>query len=177
MQFLCICFFSEIQDQVKLFKLFVRVKLMPFSLTAPFPLGPWFAPLEADLSGFVYAWAVVDMVSAVVLAVNPFVVIMDHNVRRRGPDAMKEGFYLSSLMLSQAIWIKLMETLVCGRAARAALMMIGGRMFAMAVQSVGEVYFMVAWLVFYFAARSKDGELEGRRFGRRDLEDCINGLR
>ncbi|KAG9445640.1 hypothetical protein H6P81_011768 [Aristolochia fimbriata] len=37
--------------------------------------------------------------------------------------------------------------------------------------SVAEVYFMIVWLVFYFSARTKEAELDGRRFGRRELED------
>jgi hypothetical protein len=36
---------------------------------------------------------------------------------------------------------------------------------------------MVAWLIFYFVARCKEADSDGRRFGRRELEGLIDGLR
>ncbi|WOL15946.1 hypothetical protein Cni_G24728 [Canna indica] len=174
-QFLCIWFFADVRDQNVLFKLFVKVKFMPFSLS---PVNPWPGPQDESLSGFFYVWALVDTVVALVFAVVPWVVIMDHDLRRRGKDVVKEGFFLVSLMPRQAIYIKLLETVVCGCFGRWVATMVGWwKLFAAAFLSLAEVYFMVVWLVFYFAARCKDGELIGRLFGARDLEDCLNGLR
>ncbi|XP_073111385.1 uncharacterized protein [Elaeis guineensis] len=173
-QFLCIWFFADVGDQNELFKLFVKVKLMPFSLS---PLNPWSGPRDEALSGFFFIWALLDTVVSVVFAVVPWVVIMDHNLRRRGRDVLREGCYLISMMPAQTILIKCFETMVCGNLGRRIAMMFGGRLFAGIFHSVAEVYFMVVWLIFYLAARCKDGELEGRRFGSQELEECINELR
>ncbi|URD77909.1 hypothetical protein MUK42_18705 [Musa troglodytarum] len=102
---------------------------------------------------------------------------MDHDLRRRGQDVVKEGFYLMSLMPTQAILIKFLEALVWGYLGAWTATMVGWKLFAAAFLSLAEVYFMAVWLVFYFAARCEDGELIGRQFGARDLEDCLNGLR
>ncbi|XP_073101995.1 uncharacterized protein [Elaeis guineensis] len=172
-QFLCVWFFADVRDQNELFKLFVKVKLMPFSLS---PLNPWSGPHDEVLSGFFFVWALLDAVISVVFALVPWVVIIDHNLRRQGRDVVREGCYLISMMPAQAILLKCLETLACGNLGRRFAMMVGGRLFAEVFHSVAEVYFFVVWLIFYFAARCKDGELEGRRFGRQDLEECINGL-
>ncbi|XP_038982891.1 uncharacterized protein LOC103703945 [Phoenix dactylifera] len=173
-QFLCIWFFADVRDQNELFKLFVKVKLMPFYLS---PLNPWSGPRDEALSGFFFVWALLDTVVSVVFALVPWVVIIDHNLRRRGRDAVREGCYLISMMPAQALLLKCLETLACGNLGRTFAMMVGGRLFAEVFHSVAEVYFIVVWLIFYFAARCREGELEGRRFGRQDLEECINGLR
>lgn len=170
-QFLCICFFSEIADQAKLFKLFIKVKLMPFSHSGGG--GLW----DPELSGFLFAWMVLDTAASLLLSVHPWVMIMDHNERRRGRDLAREGFYLVSLMPVQAFCIKCLETVLCGSLGRWAAVMAGERSIAGLLHSMAEVYFMVVWLVYYFTVRCKDAELDGRRFGRGDLEDCLSGLR
>ncbi|KAJ0967597.1 hypothetical protein J5N97_024514 [Dioscorea zingiberensis] len=172
-QFLCICFFSEIADQAKLFKLFIKVKLMPFSHSGGGGSGLW----DPELSGFLFAWMVLDTAASLLLAVHPWVLIMDQTVRRRGRDLAREGFYLFSLMPVQAFSIKCLETVLCGSLGRWAAVVAGERSLAGWFYSMAEVYFMVVWLVFYFAVRCKDAELEGQSFGRRDLEDCLSGLR
>ncbi|WOL04277.1 hypothetical protein Cni_G12998 [Canna indica] len=172
-QFLSFWFFADVQDQAQLFKLFVKVKLMPFLLS---PLNPWSDLDDEVLSGFFFVWALLDTVVSVVFAIMPWVVIMDHNLRRGGLDVVKEGFYLIMLMPVQAIWIKFLEMMICGNLGRLAAVMVGGRLFAGLFHAAAEVYFMAVWLTFYFVARGKDGELMGRRFGQRDMEDCFNEL-
>ncbi|KAJ8512980.1 hypothetical protein OPV22_003414 [Ensete ventricosum] len=172
-QFLSFWFFANVEDQAELFKLFVKVKLMPFTLS---PFNPWSGLQDEALSGFFFVWALVDTVGSVVVALMPWVVIMDNNLRRGGLDEVKEGFYLITLMPAQAIWIKFLEMMICGNLGTWAAMMVGGRLFAGLFHAVAEVYFMAVWLIFYFAARGKDGEMTGRRFGPRDLQHCIDEL-
>ncbi|KAL5998660.1 hypothetical protein ACLOJK_009604 [Asimina triloba] len=172
-QFLGLWFFSDVDDQFSFFKLFVRLKLMPFSVSSPWVRSRMVA--DADVSGFVSAWVLLDTFVDFVFAVDCWVAIMD--TRRSGQEIVREGFYLMSIMLNQAVRIKCLESLLCGSAVRWLLARIGGRLFSCFVLSMAEVYFMIAWLVFYFSLRCKDAHLEGRRFGRRELEDYINGLR
>ncbi|XP_043701934.1 uncharacterized protein LOC122652295 [Telopea speciosissima] len=169
-QLLGLWFFGEIEDQYSFFKLFVRLKLMPFSINFP-----WIRGFESEISGFLFTWFLLDVSVAFVFAVDCWVAIMD--ARRSGREVVKEGCYLISTMLNQAIQIKCYEAILCGSFVRWVLTRICGKLFASVFQSVVEVYFMVAWLIFYFAARCEDANSDGRRFGRRDLEDYINGLR
>ncbi|KAJ4971227.1 hypothetical protein NE237_004326 [Protea cynaroides] len=169
-QLLGLWFFGEIEDQYSFFKLFVRLKLMPFSITSP-----WIRGFDTEISGFLFTWFLLDVLVAFVFAVDCWVAIMD--ARRSGREVVKEGCYLISTMLNQAIQIKCYEAILSGPFVRWVLTRICGKVIASVFQSVVEVYFMVAWLIFYFAARCKDANPDGRRFSRRDLEDYVDGLR
>lgn len=169
-QLLGLWFFGEIEDQYSFFKLFVRLKLMPFSV-----MLPWIRGFEKEISGFLFIWFLWDTLVSFIFAVDAWVAIVD--TRRSGRDIVREGVYLLSTMLNQAIQIKCLEAILCGSFVRWALTRYCGKLFAAVFQSVVEVYFMVAWLIFYFAARCRVASTEGRRFGRRELEGFIEGLR
>ncbi|KAF9594774.1 hypothetical protein IFM89_034757 [Coptis chinensis] len=168
-QIIGVCFFGEIEDQHSFFKIFVRLKLMPFSITFP-----WIRGYELEISRFLFTWILSDTVVGLVFAVDYWVAIMD---ARRGREILKEGFYLLSTMMSQAISLKGYEAFFCSSYVRWVLTQIFGNLFASMFQSVVEVYFMVVWLIYYFSAKSKDASADGRRFERKDLEDYIDGLR
>ncbi|KAK9291602.1 hypothetical protein L1049_019551 [Liquidambar formosana] len=128
---------------------------------------------EGDFGVFVYV-VFGEIVVAFIFAVDSWVAIVDS---RNGGEIMKEGCYLISTMLSQAIHIKYLESILYGSFIRWVLSHACGKYFALVFQSVAEVYFMVAWHIFYFAVRCRDPNPDGRRFGRRDLEGFIEGLR
>ncbi|KAF7804442.1 Transmembrane protein [Senna tora] len=140
-QLLGLWYFGEIEDQYSFFKLFVRLKLMPFSV-----MYPWIRGFEKQISGFLFTWFFVDTLVAFIFSIDAWVAIVDS--RRSGREIVKEGCYLISTIS-----------------------------FAKMFQSTMEVYFMVAWLIFYFAARCRDANLQGRRFGQRELEGLIEGHR
>lgn len=169
-QLIGLWYFGEIEDQYSFFKLFVRLKLMPFSI-----MSPWIRGFEKEISGFLLTWFLLDAFVAFIFAVDAWVTIVDS--RRTGREIVKEGCYLISTMFNQAIQIKSMETILCGSAARWVLSRVFGKFLAAIFQSTVEVYFMVAWLIFYLAARCKEAHSEGRRFGRRELEGLIDGRR
>ncbi|EOA28893.1 hypothetical protein CARUB_v10025139mg [Capsella rubella] len=134
-QLLGLWYFGEVEDQYSFFRLFVRLKLMPFTV-----MPPWIRGFEKEISGFLFAWFLLDTLVGLILAVDAFVAIVDS--RRRGREIVKEGKSVASV-----------------------------------IQSALEVYFMAAWLLFYLSARCKDAHAEGRRFGRREMENLIDGLR
>ncbi|CAN1274713.1 hypothetical protein LINPERPRIM_LOCUS15487 [Linum perenne] len=138
-------YFGEIKDQYSFFKLFVRLKMIPFSVTSP-----WIQGYEKEVSGFLFTWFLLDTIVGLILAVDAWVTVVDS--RRNGREIVKQGCYLLSTL-------------------------IVGKYLAAVLQSVVEVYFMVAWLIFYFAARFKEANSEGRRFGKRELERLFDGLR
>ncbi|KFK36593.1 hypothetical protein AALP_AA4G143900 [Arabis alpina] len=169
-QLLGLWYFGEVEDQYSFFRLFVRLKLMPFTV-----MPPWIRGFEKEISGFLFAWFLLDTFIGLVLAVDAFVAIVDS--RRRGREILKEGLYLVSLLVHQAVQLKCLEAVLCGSFFRWVLVRIVGKSFASVIQSGLEVYFMAAWLLFYLAARCKDAHADGRRFGRREMENLIDGLR
>ncbi|PIA37312.1 hypothetical protein AQUCO_03000127v1 [Aquilegia coerulea] len=169
-QFLGLWFFGEIEDQYSFLKLFVRLKLMPFSITSP-----WIQGFEKQILDFQVVWFMLDTFVSFVFAVDSWVAIM--NTGMSSKEVVKEGCYLISLMFNQAVVLKWFEAVLCGLSVRWVLSRIFGRLFGSFFQSVAEVYFMVVWLIYYFAARCKDINPDGRRFGRRDLQNFIHRLR
>ncbi|KAM7526199.1 hypothetical protein LguiA_016101 [Lonicera macranthoides] len=169
-QLLGIWFFGEIEDQYSFFKIFVRLKLMPFSI-----ISSWVRGYERESAGFLLTWYLLDLLVGFIFAVDAWVAIVDS--RKSGREVVKEGCHLLSTLLNPAINIKCLEGMICGSFTRWILSRFLGKLFASAFQSVMEVYFMVAWLIYYLAARSKDATSLGRAFGRRELEGFLEGIR
>ncbi|XP_049407691.1 uncharacterized protein LOC125871144 [Solanum stenotomum] len=169
-QLLGIWVFGEIEDQYSFFKVFVRMKLMPFS-----DVAPWVTGHEKESLCFIISWFLVDLVVGFIFAVDSWVSIVDS--RKSGREVVKEGCHLLGIMVCPAIGIKCWEVLVCGWCTRWILGRIFGEVFALAFQCVMEVYFMVVWLTFYLAARYNDASSVGRTFGRRELEGFLEGVR
>lgn len=169
-QLVGIWYFAEIEDQFSFFKLFVRLKLMPFSV-----MSPWVTGFEKEIYGFLVTWFLMDTFVTFIFSVDFWVALEDF--RRGSKEIVKEGCYLLSSMFYQAFLIKCLEAVLCGSLMRWFLARICGRVFAKMFQSTMEVYFMVAWLVFYFVAKSRDANQQGRRFGQREIEGLIDGHR
>ncbi|GMI84744.1 hypothetical protein like AT2G37035 [Hibiscus trionum] len=161
-QLLGLWYFGEIEGDFhySFFKLCVRLKLMPFSVMS----------FEKEISGFLFTWFLADTLVSLAFSLAAWIAIVDW--RRTGREIIKEGCYLMSTMLSQALQIKCYESF-----ATWVLISIGGELFAAIVQAALEVYFMVAWLTFYFVVRCREANAEGRMYGRRELEVLIDGLR
>ncbi|XP_024188363.1 LOW QUALITY PROTEIN: uncharacterized protein LOC112192735 [Rosa chinensis] len=159
-QLLGLWYFGEIEDQYSFFKLFIRLKLMPFSV-----MPPWIRGFEKEISGFLLMWIFVDTIVAFVFAVDAWIAIVDS--RKSGKEIVKEGLQLVGSMFSQALQIKCLELIFCGTSVKWGLTRVFGRSFAKVFQSTMEVYFLVAWLIFYFAARARcrDASSQGDRIG------------
>ncbi|CAK9172095.1 unnamed protein product [Ilex paraguariensis] len=162
--------FGEIKDQYLFFKIFVRLKLMPFSI-----MTLWIKRYERESLSFVFLWFFWDMLVAFIFSVDAWVAMVDS--RKSGREVLKEGCHLLSTMLGPAISIKCLEGIICGSFTQWILTRFLGNLFASAFQSVMEVYFMVAWLAYYLAVRYKDATLFGRSFGRMELEGFLEDFR
>ncbi|KAL4323752.1 hypothetical protein GQ457_11G007810 [Hibiscus cannabinus] len=169
-QLLGLWYFGEIEDRYSFFKLFVRLKLMPFSV-----MSPWIRGFEKEISGFLFTWFLVDTLVSFAFSLAAWVAIVDS--RRTGREIIREGCYLMARLLSQAIQIKCYEAILGGSFTTWVLTSIGGELFATVVQATLEVYFMVVWLIFYFVVRCREANAEGRRYGRRELEVLMDGFR
>ncbi|KAK8994620.1 hypothetical protein V6N11_045696 [Hibiscus sabdariffa] len=166
-QLLGLWYFGEIGDHYSFFKLCVRLKLMPFSV-----MSPWIRGFEKEISRFLSTWFLVDTSVSFAFSLAAWVAIVDS--RRTGREIIKEGCYLMSTMLSQALQIKCYEAILVGSFATWVFTFIGGELFATVVQATLEVYFMVAWLTFYFVVRCREANAEGRRIFDCNTEEDIN---
>ncbi|KAM7262861.1 hypothetical protein ACFE04_000544 [Oxalis oulophora] len=130
-QLMGLWYFGEIEDQYSFFKLFVRLKLMPFSI-----MSPWIRGFEKEISGFLFTWFLLDTLVSFIFAVVAWVALVD--TRRSGREIVREGFYLISTMLNQAVQLKCIEAILCGSFARWALSHAFGKLFAAVFQSAAE---------------------------------------
>ncbi|KAL3630846.1 hypothetical protein CASFOL_023830 [Castilleja foliolosa] len=147
-QLMGIYFFGKIEDQYIFFKVFLMMKFMPFA-----NLAPWVKGLEWESSRFIVIWFFSDLLVGLVFAIDSWVVIVDS--RRGGREIVKEGYRLLVALFWPAFEIRWLEVLICGSLGRWMLKRVFGEVLTIIFQSLMEVYFMVAWLVFYFAARQK----------------------
>ncbi|KAK6152393.1 hypothetical protein DH2020_015028 [Rehmannia glutinosa] len=170
-QLMGIFFFGEIEDQYVFFKVFLRMKFMPFANVAP-----WVRGHEWESSGFIVVWFLSDLILGFIFAVDSWVAIV--NMRRGGREIVKEGCHMLVALFCPAFELRWLEAIICGSVGKWLLRkMMFDDVFTLVFQSLMEVYFMVAWLVFYFAARHKDDASLGRTFGRRELEGFLEFAR
>ncbi|KAE8692493.1 isocitrate dehydrogenase family protein [Hibiscus syriacus] len=169
-QLIGLWYFGEIEDHYSFFKLFIRLKLMPFSV-----MSPWIRGYEKEISGFLFTWFLVDTLVSFPFSLAAWIAIVDSG--RSGREIIKEGCYLMSTLLNQGIQIKCYEAILSGSLARLVLTRMGGEFFATVIQAALEVYFMMAWLIFYFVVKYREANAEGRRYGRRELEALVDGIR
>ncbi|XAR69116.1 hypothetical protein NMG60_11000588 [Bertholletia excelsa] len=120
-QLLGLWFFSEIEDQYSFFKIFLRLKLMPFSI-----MSTWIRGFEKETAGFLFAWLFSDMIVEFIFALDYWVAIMD--ARMNGRQIMREGCYLLSTMFRQAVLIRFLESVLCGSFTRWTLARIVGKL-------------------------------------------------
>nr|XP_043623522.1 uncharacterized protein LOC122595248 [Erigeron canadensis] len=165
-QLLGVWYFGEIEDQYSLFKIFVRLKFIPYS-----NVTPWIKGFDKEIYGFMLSWFLMDMLLSFVFAVDACVVMVDS--RKSGKEVIKEGWHLLTVMIHPAINLKCLEGIVCGSFARHVLTYIFGKVFTSIVQSFMEVYFIVAWMFYYFSVKSMDARSSGVPFGQKELETML----
>lgn len=158
----------------KVDRLVLRLSLMPFSILAPFTdVEATSLSLAARIGGFVSIDYIIDGTASCIYVMACWVTIMERQYW--GFAALSRGWRLVSTMQSQVIAIKLLESILCGRSARWVLSLFMGNFLALLVVSVGQLYFVVCWLVLYLSARCKQDT--NPRFSLRVLEDFLDRIR
>ncbi|KAL4592049.1 hypothetical protein LXL04_005029 [Taraxacum kok-saghyz] len=162
-QLLAFWFFLSITDRYSLMKIFLRYKFMPYS-----NMLPWVKGFETEIDSFLLSWHVLDVLMSYVIAVSVWIAMADS--RRNLREIVKEGCRLLKLMIRPAPYLKYIEGILCGPFVRSVITRSFGVLFAVAFQSLMEVYFMVAWMVYYLSLKSIDADSSGQPFGQRELE-------
>lgn len=164
-------FFWKVEDLHTFLKVLLRISFMP-----SFDLAPWVAGHEWESAGFAVIWFLIDIVTCLVFSIESWVLVV--NAQRRGArEALREGCQLLGTLFCPAFVINVLEAVMCGCIGRLVLkMMFGEGWTTMYLQEVMGVYFKIAWLVFYFAARQKAGASVGRSYGRREFQQLANNI-
>ncbi|KAL7596769.1 uncharacterized protein LOC111894064 [Lactuca sativa] len=165
-----ICFFGQIEDKHTLVKIFVRLIFMPYSI-----FSPWVKGFEKEREDFILPWLFVDFLTSFALTLDPWIVMADP--RRNWREVVQEGWNLLSLSLHLAYNLKSFESIVCGPYVRWVFARTFGDFFARALHCFMEVYFMVAWLMYYLSVKSIHANSSGQPFGQRELEAMLGDVR
>ncbi|KAL4190274.1 hypothetical protein AMTRI_Chr07g23900 [Amborella trichopoda] len=175
-QFLFVVFFSEVKDRRVIFRLVLRLKLVPFSV-----ISPWIDKLDWDhevslrILGFFGLWFLLESIISFAYTLDCWVAMLNSSKSIR--EAIKEGYDLMQVMVLQAFAIKCLEIVFGGFLVRQFFAKLGYDCFALYCQSLAETFFLVVWLVFFFAAKSKASQLQGQSFGENELRNYIDELR
>lgn len=131
-------------------------------------MSPWDRAFKKGNFGFMIFGFLLDMLMSLLFDMGAWIVMVDS--RKNVKEAVKEGCHLMSLMIKPAIELKCDEYIVCGVCVRWILTRSFGVLFGLAFQSLMEVYFMVAWLMYYLSVKSIDANPSGQPLGQRELE-------
>ncbi|CAI9289557.1 unnamed protein product [Lactuca saligna] len=157
-------FLGGIDNPYSQLKIFIRSTFMPFSI-----MSPWDKGFEKEIFGFMASCFLMDMLICFVFDMGAWIVMADS--RKNVKQVVKEGCYMVSLMIGPAIELKCYECIVC------VLTRSFGLLFAIAIQSFMEVYFMVAWLLYYLSVKSIHANSSGQPFGQREIEAMLRDVR
>ncbi|MCO5560852.1 hypothetical protein L7F22_014472 [Adiantum nelumboides] len=163
--------FGGIMEMEQVETLVLRLSAAPFAILAPFIDADATSPGMAVRIGlFVCFDYLFDGVAYCIYMVACWVTIFERNYWGLG--AVTRSRSLVTGMIWQALVIRLIEALVCGRTARWLLQHVIGQFAAASVICIGQMYFLVVWLIFYMSARSLHDRLS--HFSYRTLEDFLD---
>jgi len=165
---------NGVLDAEKADRLVLRLSLMPFSILAPFKdVEATSVSLAARIGGFVIVDYIIDATTSCIYVMACWATIMERQYW--GFAAFSRGWKLVSSMQHQVIAIKILESMLCGRSARFVLSLVMGNFLSLLVVSVGQLYFIICWLVLYLSARCRQDT--NPRFSHRVLEGFLDRVR
>ncbi|KAH7315596.1 hypothetical protein KP509_21G056700 [Ceratopteris richardii] len=166
-------FFNAVLDMEQVEALVLRLSATPFAILAPFYDADAASPGMAVRIGlFVCCDYLFDAVTYCIYIVACWVTILERNLWGFG--AVVRSCNLIKGMESQALMIRIIEAMICGRTSRWLLQHVIGQFAAVLVISTAHVYFLVLWLIFYMSARSLHDRPS--HFSHRILEDFLDRL-
>lgn len=168
-QLLGVFFFRGVKDKFTFVNVYIWLKFLPFSV-----VSPWVKGYEYEFRWILFLWIALNLLFSFVLDVGAWVVMVDS--RKRGREAINEGYHLFSLMFYPARNLKYLEYIICGLFVRTTIKRAFGEKIALALQSFMEVYFMVVWLMYYFSVKSVDANSKGIPFGQQELEAMVKDV-
>jgi len=165
---------NGVLDAEKADRLVLRLSLMPFSILAPFKdVEATSFSLAARIGGFVVVDYIIDATTSCIYVMACWATIMERQYW--GFAAFSRGWRLVFSIQHQVIAIKILESMLCGRSARFVLSLALGNFLSLLVVSVGQLYFIICWLVLYLSARCRQDT--NPRFSHRVLEGFLDRVR
>ncbi|KAL2509332.1 hypothetical protein Fot_32979 [Forsythia ovata] len=147
---------QKIQNIYMVLIVFLRAMFVPFVNLAPWVQDPEYANLV-----FITIWFFIDLIVGYIFSVGSWVVMFEGTT---GILEIMEGRVNILLKLRYpAQDIRILEAIICGSFGRWVLWWVFGGFYSLGFQCLMEVYFMVAWLVYYCSARDRLGRTVGKR--------------
>ncbi|PWA62723.1 hypothetical protein CTI12_AA361040 [Artemisia annua] len=168
-QLLGVFFFRGVKDKFTFVNVWIWLMFLPFS-----DVSPWVKGYEYEFWWIRFLWIPLNLLFSFVLDAGAWVVMVDS--RKRGREAINEGYHLFLLMFDPAGNLKCLEYFICSLFGRTTLKRAFGEKIALAFLSFMEVYFTVVWLMFYFSVKSVDANSKGIPFGQQELEAMVKDV-
>ncbi|KAL2487436.1 hypothetical protein Adt_32192 [Abeliophyllum distichum] len=153
---------QKIQNIYMVLIVFIRAIFVPFVNLAPWVQDPEYVNLV-----FIVIWFVIDLIVGYIFSVGSWVVLFEGTTDIL--EIMKESGNIFLKLIYPAFIIRILEAIICGSLGRWVLSWVFGGFYSLGFQCLMEVYFMVAWLVYYCSARDRFG----RRVGKRQLKAIL----
>eukprot|EP00249_Psilotum_nudum_P014405 c24804_g1_i1 orf=298-1929(-) len=169
--FLMKTLFGSVLDMEHVEQLMLRLSITPFAFLAPFrDVEATDFGMQLRIGLFVVLDYFFDGLAYCVYVVACWVTIMERNFWGLG--ALSRSWNLVKGMQLEALAVKVLESVICGRSCRWMISQVLGQFPAALAVCIAQVYFLVVWLLFYFSARSiHDGSSQ---FSYRNLEDFLD---
>ncbi|CAI9762082.1 unnamed protein product [Fraxinus pennsylvanica] len=124
-------------------------------------LALWVQSPERETIVFIVFWFLIDLIVGFIFSVGSWVVFVDGTTNIVEIEEEMDNMFLR--LQRPARDIRILEAIICGSLGRLVLWWIMGGYYSLGFQCVMEVYFMVAWLVYYCSARARLGRTVGRK--------------
>ncbi|KAL2487437.1 hypothetical protein Adt_32193 [Abeliophyllum distichum] len=145
----------EIENYYVFLVVAMRAMFIPFINLAPWVQGPrW------ETTDFMVKWFFTDLIAGFIFSVGSWVAIVERPINITG--IFRESYSIFAASLSPAIEIRILEAIICGSVGRGIVWVVLGNYCSLAFQCVMEVFFLVAWLLYYLSARGllRRGQVE-----------------
>ncbi|CAA3029112.1 Hypothetical predicted protein [Olea europaea subsp. europaea] len=147
---------NKIQNMYIVVVVFLRAIYDPFINLALWVQGP-----ERETIVFIVFWFLMDLMVGFIFSVGSWVVFVDGTTNIIEIEEDTDSMFLR--LEHPACKIRILEAIICGSLGRLVLWWVLGGYYSLGFQCVMEVYFMVAWLVYYCSARARLGRTVGRK--------------
>ncbi|KAL2509334.1 hypothetical protein Fot_32981 [Forsythia ovata] len=136
----------EIENYYVLLVVAMRAMFIPFINLAPWVQGPrW------ETTDFIVKWFFTELIAGFIFSVGSWVAIVEWPINIAG--ILRDSYRIFAVLRSPAIEIRILEAIICGSVGRGIVWVVLGNYCSLAFQCVMEVFFLVAWLLYYLSAR------------------------
>ncbi|CAA3029113.1 Hypothetical predicted protein [Olea europaea subsp. europaea] len=125
----------------------MRVMFIPFINLVPWVQGP-----QWEIADFTVKWFCTDLIVGCIFSVATWVAVVEWPISII--EISQETWHLLAAFRTPALEIRVLEAIICGSFGRGIVWTFFGNSCSLAFQCVMEVFFLVAWVLYYLSARN-----------------------